>query len=80
MPYEYLDKIEKLYKVVSSSKTKYLPIDWLVWYNHYNKEIRESTSFYSHTVVTAHYMREIGKNDNKILIQLPQEQLVFTSR
>ena len=27
----------------------------------------------SYTVVTAHYMKESGKNDQKLLIQLPQE-------
>ena len=36
-------------------------------------EIRESNFFYGYTVVTAHYMKEIGKNDQKLLIQLPQE-------
>ena len=43
---DYLDKIEILDKISSSSKTKYLPIDRLVWYDHYQKEIRESNLFY----------------------------------
>ena len=67
----HIDKLEKLDKISSNSKTKYLPIDWLVWYDHYHKEIRESNFFYGHTVVTAYYMREIGKIDHKLLIQLP---------
>ena len=36
-------------------------------------EIRELNFFYGNTVVTAHYMKEIGKNHHKFLIQLPQE-------
>ena len=39
---DYLDKLEILDEISSSSMTKYLLIDWLVWYNHYQKEIRES--------------------------------------
>ena len=69
----YIDKLEKLDKISSNSKTKYIPIDWLVWYDHFQMEIRESNFFHSHTVVTAYYMREIGKIDHKLLIQLSQE-------
>ena len=68
---DYLDKLEKLNKISSSCKTKHLPIDWLVWYDYYQMEIRESNFFYSYTVVTAHYRKEIGKNDHTLLIQLP---------
>ena len=62
-----------MHKISSNPKTKYHPIDWLVLCNHYNKEMRESKFFYCHTVVMAHYVKEIGKKDHKILIQLPQK-------
>ena len=65
---DYLDKLEILDKISSSPKTKYLLIDWLVWYDHYQMEIRESNFFYGYTVVTAQYMKEIGKNDQRLLI------------
>ena len=70
---DYLDKLEILDQIPSSFKTKYLPIDWLVWYDHYQMETRESNFFYDYTVVMAHYMKEIGKNDQKLLVQLPWE-------
>ena len=37
----HIDKLEKLNKISSSPKTKYFPIDWLVWYNHFQMEMRE---------------------------------------
>ena len=42
-----------------------------------HKEMRKSDYFYSYSVATAHFKREIGKKDKKKYIQLPRENNVY---
>ena len=48
---EELGKIVKLNELSPNLQEKLLPIDWLVWYNFLNRQMRVSNCFYRYTYV-----------------------------
>ena len=48
--------------------TKNLPLDWLVWYDHYNKKLQNPDYAYGYNFLTTGYYQDSTRNNNQGLI------------
>ena len=84
--HQHLYNVELEREKAKYSKTRNLPLDWLVWYDYYNQKLRRANYLYGYNVQTAQYFQDpsyskdqglikFGRNTNENLVPVDPTDL-----